>query len=71
MSQLPKCPKCKKQTYKLVVVFNDEATADVIDGQFEFMVNSALPIPVRASAECSCCGHNWKIRNANIANIFD
>jgi hypothetical protein len=66
MSDLPRCPKCRKQTYTLSVVYEESADAEVVDGVIKFRGTAALPEPVRAYGTCQC-GYQWKIRNANTA----
>lgn len=69
MSGIPKCPKCKKRTYSLTVVTEEEFCTDVTDGKFSGCAAASIPQPVRAYAECQLCGHEWKIRNARTAQL--
>lgn len=66
---MPVCPKCKGQTYSLVVTVEEQTTSDVVEGVIQFMGQSALPQPVRAEATCQLCGHSWRIRNAKTAQL--
>lgn len=71
MSNLPKCPKCKGQTYVLSVVVEESLEGQVTDGVNEGLWQCALPLPVRAYGNCSLCGHKWQIRNASTAQLLN
>ena len=68
MSGLPRCPKCRGQTYELIVVHEEETSATVVDGEIQFRANSALPQPVRGRGVCKC-GHKWVIRNIGTTQL--
>ncbi len=69
MSDMPKCPKCRKQNYELNVTCEEDTFSVVTDGKCEFMGACSLPEPVRAHAQCRSCGHKWKIKNARTAQL--
>jgi len=57
-----RCPKCRSTSFSYSVVCEEEFTSDVVDGQLTFMGQSDLPVPVRACATCTKCGHYWQFR---------